>query len=163
MYDIKCILFCLSKCTSLFTSCCSGSFLHLLSVQTVLKSYKPVEVVRVLLGQRADPSTTDSEGKTPLHHAAASSSSLAHQITLLLMKDKENLVAQDENSAAPIHVASRHGQVEILVALLDNGVDINSRGHAGATPLHVSVSSSVFEFYHQFCTLGNGSGLKRLY
>ncbi|XP_071851375.1 uncharacterized protein [Apostichopus japonicus] len=125
-----------------------------LKFQTVLKTYKPEEVVRVLLDHRADPSSTDSEGRTPLHHAAASPSSVAHRITLLLMKDRESLVAQDENSVAPIHVASRHGQVEVVVSLLDNGVDINARGQAGATPLHVSASAGQLLIAHTLLDRG---------
>ncbi len=41
----------------------------------------------------------------------------------------------------PIHCASQSGNVDVLVALLDGGSDPNSRGYAGTTPLHVSVSS----------------------
>ena len=48
--------------------------------------------------------------------------------------------SRDTRSFAPIHSASQSGQANIVVALIGRGADVNCRGFAGATPLHVSVS-----------------------
>ena len=39
----------------------------------------------------------------------------------------------------PMHTACRHGNCHIVVALIEvGGADVNQRGFAGATPLHLS-------------------------
>lgn len=49
--------------------------------------------------------------------------------------------ARDSRAFAPIHCASQSGNVQVLLALLDGGSDANVKGYAGATPLHISVST----------------------
>ena len=51
---------------------------------------------------------------------------------------------QDCRCFTPIHCASQSGNSDVVVALLDGGSDVNARGFAGATPLHVSVSRDHF-------------------
>ena len=57
---------------------------------------------------------------------------------------------RDSRSQAPIHAASQSGSVDVVVALLDRGVDVNTRGYAGATPLHVSVSNTFLKCFNLF-------------
>ena len=118
-----------------------------LSVGTVLENYSPEAVVRELLHHRADLTTPDSEGRTPLHFAASSKSKISEEIAVILMSKPVGMEMRDRRSLAPIHSASQSGQVEILIALLENGVDVNARGYAGSTPLHVSVSLATPTFF----------------
>ncbi|XP_071795773.1 uncharacterized protein [Asterias amurensis] len=110
-------------------------------IGTVLENYSPEAVVRELLHHRADLTTPDSEGRTPLHFAASSKSKISEEIAVILMSKPVGMEMRDRRSLAPIHSASQSGQVEILIALLENGVDVNARGYAGSTPLHVSAYS----------------------
>ncbi|XP_022096379.1 uncharacterized protein LOC110982351 [Acanthaster planci] len=107
-------------------------------IGAALEDYNPQAVVRELLAHRADVTTHDAEGRTPLHFAAASKAKVSEEIALVLMSDPSILEMRDRRSLAPIHSASQSGQVEVLVALLDSGADVNARGFAGATPLHIS-------------------------
>ena len=47
---------------------------------------------------------------------------------------------QDKRLFAPIHCASQTGNVDTIETLLQGGSCVNSRGFAGTTPLHVTVS-----------------------
>ncbi|XP_072182009.1 uncharacterized protein [Diadema setosum] len=112
------------------------------SIGSALESYDPVAVVEELLRYRADPVATDKDGHSPLHLAAsAANSTLADEMALRLLQIPLTADARDDRSAAPIHAASQSGSVDVVVALLGQGVDVNERGHAGATPLHVSASA----------------------
>lgn len=46
----------------------------------------------------------------------------------------------DKRQYAAIHWASHFGNVNVALALLDGGSEVNCRGFAGLTPLHISVS-----------------------
>ena len=107
---------------------------------SILENYDPIAVVNELLRHRSDPVARDSEGKTALHYAAASQTKLGEEIAFALIQQPALLEVRDNRSLAPIHSASQSGQVEVVLALLDGGADVNSRGFAGSTPLHVSVS-----------------------
>ncbi len=105
----------------------------------MLQNYDPLAVINELLRHRADPVARDSEGKTALHYAASSPSKMAEEIAFKLIQEPALLEVKDNRSLAPIHSASQSGQVEVVLALLDSGADVNDRGFAGSTPLHVSV------------------------
>jgi len=45
----------------------------------------------------------------------------------------------DEFNCLPIHVASKENNCPVLLALIDNGADVNAKGFNGQTPLHVTV------------------------
>ena len=49
--------------------------------------------------------------------------------------------SKDKRCFTPIHCASLTGNAECISTLLDGGSEVNSRGFAGATPLHITVSS----------------------
>ena len=48
---------------------------------------------------------------------------------------------RDRRCFTPIHCAAQSGNVEVVIALLAGGSESNSRGFAGTTPLHISVST----------------------
>lgn len=66
------------------------------------------------------------------------------------INDLKNFIEQGANinfqdsrmeGVTALHEASRKGNVEILIYLLQNGADINSKNHKGFTPLHVAAFS----------------------
>jgi ankyrin repeat protein len=52
---------------------------------------------------------------------------------------------QNAHGDAPLHVAVRHGQVELCSALLENGVDPNLANADGNNALHVAVAHGQVE------------------
>lgn len=73
-----------------------------------------------------------------------------HEVTSLVIAFTES---KDKRLFAPIHCASQTGNVECLEVLLDGGTEVNCRGFAGATPLHITVSVRqwCFLFNHSLC------------
>ena len=47
--------------------------------------------------------------------------------------------SKDKRCFTPIHCASLTGNADCISRLLDGGSEVNSRGFAGATPLHITV------------------------
>ena len=47
--------------------------------------------------------------------------------------------SKDKRCFTPIHCASLTGNADCISTLLDGGSEVNSRGFAGATPLHITV------------------------
>nr|XP_054757768.1 uncharacterized protein LOC129263877 isoform X1 [Lytechinus pictus]XP_054757769.1 uncharacterized protein LOC129263877 isoform X2 [Lytechinus pictus] len=111
------------------------------SIGSALESYDPLAVIEELLRHRADPIATDRESHTALHYVSSGSSQLTDEIAIRLMAIPSLANSCDGRSVAPIHVASKSGSVDVVVALLDHGVDVNTRGYAGSTPLHVSAQA----------------------
>ena len=106
-----------------------------------MQDYDPLAVVNELLRHRGDPSARDADGKTALHFASSIRTKLGQEMAFTLMREPSLLHLPDNRSSTPIHSASQNGQVQVVLALLDNGVDVNSRGFSGSTPLHLSVST----------------------
>ncbi|XP_030849172.1 uncharacterized protein LOC583722 isoform X2 [Strongylocentrotus purpuratus] len=108
------------------------------SIGSALESYKPLAVIEELLRRRADPIATDRESHTALHYVSSGNSQLSDELAIRLMQIPLLANSRDGRSVAPIHVASKSGSLDVVIALLDHGVDVNTRGYAGSTPLHVS-------------------------
>ena len=89
-----------------------------------------------LLCKGGDPEATDSDGLTPLHHAADGPRQ-GHTATaqaLLLMG--ANLEARDDNGLTPLHWAADKGHTATVEALLSQGADLAAMTNCGWTPLH---------------------------
>ena len=46
----------------------------------------------------------------------------------------------DKRLFTPMHLASQLGNTNNVVALIDGGSEVNSKGFGGLTPLHMTVS-----------------------
>ena len=51
--------------------------------------------------------------------------------------------SKDKRCFTPIHCASLTGNADCISTLLDGGSEVNSRGFAGATPLHITVRINI--------------------
>lgn len=49
---------------------------------------------------------------------------------------------KDKRCFAPLHCASLTGNADCISTLLDGGSEVNSRGFAGATALHITVRNT---------------------
>eukprot|EP01138_Halocafeteria_seosinensis_P004770 gb/GECG01004877.1/.p1 GENE.gb/GECG01004877.1/~~gb/GECG01004877.1/.p1 ORF type:complete len:440 (+),score=60.87 gb/GECG01004877.1/:1-1320(+) len=76
----------------------------------------------------------DSQGNTPLHHAAARNhASLAEKF----IEAGAPVNSQNNVKDTPLHLAARHGSLETVRVLLDQGnADVTIRDHKGYTALH---------------------------
>jgi ankyrin repeat protein len=91
-----------------------------------------VEAVKDLLQQGANPNALGSDGKRPLHRAAASNR--LEVIAILL--DAGADIESPAGGRTPLMEAIMRGAVEAVAVLLDKGADLEARDDLlGATPL----------------------------
>ncbi|XP_052242175.1 uncharacterized protein LOC127852295 isoform X2 [Dreissena polymorpha] len=102
------------------------------------RPYNPVEVVTELLNARADLHATDEDGKSCLHHACSSKAIISQAVVSTIVACGPNMEQKDKRCFAPLHCASLTGNVECITTLLEGGSEVNSRGFAGATALHIT-------------------------
>ena len=79
-----------------------------------------------------DVNKRDAEGNTPLHYACLKG---YRDIVSLLLENKADATAVNNQSETPLHAAARTGNKEIIERLLDCGSDINATDKDGKTPL----------------------------
>jgi ankyrin repeat protein len=100
-----------------------------------------VEIARTLLEGAAAANSKDGQGRTPLHSVAEGrylySEGDGIRVVRLLLERGAEVDAQDEDNISPLHLASYHGRVEIVRALLDGSATTSLKGNQGWTPLHV--------------------------
>lgn len=123
--------------TALLLVCRDIQLFERLSTQTN-RPYDPVECVQELLAHRANVHAVDGDDMTSLHYISKSKAALAVAVMQALLTAGPNIESKDKRLFAPIHCASQTGNVECLEVLLDGGTEVNCRGFAGATPLHIT-------------------------
>ena len=109
-----------------------------------------VEIVRLLLDNGADPETNaeGDMGEKPLHKVSSGkyrSQEDGVRVAQLLLERGADVNIRRNDDWTPLHVASFHGNVEIVHLLLDHGADpeANAEGDMGEKPLH-KVSSGKY-------------------
>lgn len=119
------------------------------------------KIVQMVLERGADGSAADFHGNMPLHMAielmVCEKNQLAEAgkdvtefnkcyMTLWRRSDVLNVLlandvdvnAKDEDGLTPLHIASKRGDLAIVIALLDKRAYINAEDKNGLTPLHLA-------------------------
>lgn len=122
-----------------------------------------VQLVELCLSWRAKNDPHPEFGETALQ--AAVNSSHAECVTLLLSTaaksdmDSEIVNHIDSNNDAPLHVATRHGDLACLQLLLHHGADICVVEEFGRTPLHCAVAHGHLDCVAYLLDVGGDSVL----
>ena len=111
------------------------------TIESVSLSDKAEHVVSLLLDRSADIETTDIEGRTPLHSAAAYAGNREF-ITPLLNRGAD-IEALNNVGEAPLHQAAMSWNCFAAHLLLNRGADIEARNPQGLTPLHLAFQDPV--------------------
>jgi len=93
--------------------------------------------VELLIATGADPTATDSFGDTPLHYCASAGSG-GEVMELLLVSSAEAIDARNRASETPLHLAARHGGVDVVQSLIRNGADLDVQDGRGRTALDIA-------------------------
>ncbi|WKT53720.1 Ankyrin repeat [Fusarium oxysporum f. sp. vasinfectum] len=97
-----------------------------------------VEVVKLLLENRADISTPNSDGCTPVYGAASN----GHvEVVKLLLENGADSSIPKNNGWTPINAAADNEHVEVVKLLLEKGADITIPSNDGRTPVYIAASN----------------------
>ncbi|KAM0265161.1 hypothetical protein ACHAQJ_000314 [Trichoderma viride] len=101
-----------------------------------------LRIVKLLLDNGASAWASDTDGKTPLHFAVASTSSenLKDVIDILHSKGADP-AARDEHDETPLHYAAQCGNATAVPLLLQIGSHIELLNRSGLTPLYMAAQA----------------------
>ncbi|RYP75436.1 hypothetical protein DL770_007399 [Monosporascus sp. CRB-9-2] len=85
-----------------------------------------VEVVRLLLDRKADPTAKCTDGLTPLHYLAKYAVQGEEEIFNLLIGAKADVAATDNDGMTVLHYAGRYGSKVLARLLIAQGVSLES-------------------------------------
>uniref|UniRef100_A0A8C2J501 Serine/threonine-protein phosphatase 6 regulatory ankyrin repeat subunit B-like n=1 Tax=Cyprinus carpio TaxID=7962 RepID=A0A8C2J501_CYPCA len=107
------------------------------ALHIAVENCKP-QVVQLLLGFGANVQLRGGKAReTPLHIAARVKE--GEQVAEILLKSGADVNAEQENGESAVHVAARHGALEMIRALIQEGGDVTWKSKVGENPLHVAV------------------------
>ena len=89
-----------------------------------------------MLDKGAQLEAKNSNGSTPLHHAAAK----GHvEIVRLLCDRGADVEARSDNGYRPLHVAAWKGHISVVKELIEErNAEINARNNSGRTALRIT-------------------------
>lgn len=102
------------------------------------------EIVRLLLAHRADPNIPSTNGyhTFPLHAALTVNN---ENISKMLLEAGADANAIQFGNIAPIHLAAQHGNIEMIIHLLEQGANISVKTNAGQTASDLAADKGFLE------------------
>jgi ankyrin repeat protein len=107
-----------------------------------------VQVARLLIEHGANAQHVNSDGATPLHHAAQATWEPSRQMEMvqLLIKCGASIHATNYDGDTPLHRAAGQGAIrQVIQGLIECGADINASNDPGETPLHLAARGGEIE------------------
>ncbi|KTF88881.1 hypothetical protein cypCar_00042086, partial [Cyprinus carpio] len=107
------------------------------ALHIAVENCKP-QVVQMLLGFGANVQLRGGKAQeTPLHIAARVKE--GERVAEMLLKSGADVNAEQQNGETAMHVAARHGALQMIRALIPEGGDVTWKSKVGENPLHVAV------------------------
>lgn len=98
-----------------------------------------IELLRLLLDNKADPNLAADSGQTVLDQATRAGNLEAAK---LLLDAGARVGVSEDGKDSPLHGAAANGNAEMIELLLMKGADASARGQGGRTPLHALVNGA---------------------
>ncbi|RYC78295.1 hypothetical protein BFJ63_vAg18831, partial [Fusarium oxysporum f. sp. narcissi] len=96
-----------------------------------------IEVVDLMLQNRADITVADNRGVTPVIAASLN----GHvEVVKLLLENKADITVANSRGVTPVYAASSRGHVKVVKLLLENEADITVSNSRGVTPVYAASS-----------------------
>jgi ankyrin repeat protein len=111
-----------------------------------------MQIVRILIDWRAEPSAEDGKGRRPIHRAAERGYS---DVVQFLIRIVPSFSMSDEEGRTPLFAACERGQLATAQQLIRYGSNTMKANKLGRTPLHAAVVKGVEEIVQ--ILLQNGS------
>jgi hypothetical protein len=114
-----------------------------------------VEIVRLLLADKADVGIRDMYGETPLFDSAIDGYAGAAE---LLLKNGTEVNVKNGNGETPLFKASAYGRFSEAKLLLENGAKVNVKNNQGDTPHDIAVlngRTNIVELLRQYGATNN--------
>ncbi|XP_016365820.1 serine/threonine-protein phosphatase 6 regulatory ankyrin repeat subunit C-like [Sinocyclocheilus rhinocerous] len=107
------------------------------ALHIAVENCKP-QVVQMLLGFGANVQLRGGKAQeAPLHIAVRVKE--GERAAEMLLKSGADVNAEQENGETAMHVAARHGALQMIRALIQEGGDVTWKSKVGENPLHVAV------------------------
>ncbi|MFT7811579.1 serine/threonine-protein phosphatase 6 regulatory ankyrin repeat subunit B-like isoform X1 [Arapaima gigas] len=107
------------------------------ALHVAVQACKPL-VVQTLLGFGAQVQLKGGKAmETPLHIAAQVKD--GEKVAEILLKSGADVNAEQKTGETAVHIAARHGNLQMLMALIEEGGDVTWQSKVGENPLHISV------------------------
>ena len=129
-----------------------------------------LEMVQVLLDNKADVNAQKDDNWTPIHAVSEGSmflreSASSHNIpqlqllpavARLLLERGAEVNARTNRGSTPLHIAANYGRVEVVRMLLEHGANVGAEDDEGRTPLHVAAGFELLNADYDTVKVGNG-------
>lgn len=86
-----------------------------------------------------DPNYRDNDNTTPLMTACYLDEDVGYAIIeMLLIAGADPNATREHNERSPIHIATCHGELEVVKLLVEHGADLSLKDYQGATPYEMA-------------------------
>lgn len=106
-----------------------------ISALHVAAEHNNLEIVKILIANKADINFPDIKGWSPLHRACSKN---YIDIAEFLLSQKANINQVNIYGYTPFHLACFHGHLETAKLLVQNGCDINIKNNMKFTPIRTA-------------------------